>query len=93
MDDEILQLFKNAHKPGSNIPSTLLYNEGFMLRIILQEIKDKKIIHSDLSYQDNNVDWFSEALLPSPFLARTRGDKLSESWTHADGVVGKFHIG
>ena len=92
-NDEILQLLKNADQPGSNIPPTLLYNEGWMLRIILQEIKNKKIIHSDLSFQDNNVDWFSEALLPSPFKARTRGDKHSETWTHADGVVGKFNIG
>ena len=92
-NDELLQILKNADKLGSNIPPTLLYNEGWMLRFILQEIKNKKIIHSDLSFQDNDVDWFSEALLPSPFLARTRGDKLSETWTHADGVVGKFKIG
>ncbi len=40
-----------------------------------------------------NATWFSEALLPSAFLARYRGDKLAENWTHADGVVGHFLIG
>lgn len=93
MKNLILQILEKADKPDSNIPPTLLYNEGWMLRIILQQIKDKGIIHEDLLFPDNNIDWFSEALLPSPFFARTRGDSLSESWTHADGVVGKFEIG
>ncbi|MCH7876577.1 MAG: hypothetical protein IH965_14945 [Gemmatimonadetes bacterium] len=29
--------------------------------------------------------WYSEALLPSQFLKRFRGDPLAEGWTHADG--------
>ena len=37
--------------------------------------------------------WYSEALLPSAFLARFQGDPLAESWTHADGVIGHFEIG
>ena len=93
MKNEILRILEKADKPDSNIPPTLLYNEGWMLRIILQQIKEKGIIHNDLSFPDNNIDWFSEALLPSPFLARSRGDILYETMTHADGVVGKFNIG
>jgi len=34
--------------------------------------------------------WSSEALLPSTFLARSRGDRLAEGWTNADGCVGHF---
>lgn len=93
MKNEILQILEKADKPDTNIPPTLLYNEGWILRIVLQQIKEKRIIHEDLSFPDDNIDWFSEALLPSPFFARTRGDNLSESRTHADGVVGKFEIG
>lgn len=37
--------------------------------------------------------WFSEALLPSQFFARQRGDQLAEGWTHADGVIGHVVIG
>ena len=37
--------------------------------------------------------WYSEALLWPPFLARWRGDRLAETWTNADGVVGQFDIG
>ena len=92
MKNEILQILEKADKFDTNVPPTLLYNEGWILRIILLQIKEKRIVHQDLLFPDN-VDWFSEALLPSPFLARKRGDNLSESWTHADGVVGKFEIG
>jgi hypothetical protein len=37
--------------------------------------------------------WFSEALLPSAFLARSRGDSLAELWTHADATIGHFNVG
>lgn len=37
--------------------------------------------------------WYSEALLPSAFLAESRKDSHAESWTHADGVIGHFDIG
>lgn len=40
-----------------------------------------------------NATWFSEALLPSPFLPRFRGDPLAESRTHADGIIGHITIG
>ncbi len=93
MKNEILQILEKADKSDTNIPPTLLYNEGWMLRIILQQIKEKRIVHDDLTFPNNDIDWYSEALLPSPFLARTKGDNLSESYTHADGVLGKFKIG
>jgi hypothetical protein len=37
--------------------------------------------------------WFSEALLPSPFRPRHRGDTRAEARTHADGIVGHFSVG
>jgi len=37
--------------------------------------------------------WFSEALLYTPFAARSRGDRLAESVTHADGVIGHRSAG
>ena len=42
---------------------------------------------------DAGAKWFSEALLPSQFFARTRDDTLAEGWTHADGVIGHVAIG
>jgi len=40
-----------------------------------------------------DCQWHSEALLPSQFKPRHRGDKLAEAYTHADGVIGHFEMG
>ncbi len=98
----IIEILSNAHdKDLTNIQPTLLYNEGWMLRLVLDwlshsknheikcevlDIEEKAI---ELSIPDD-CKWFSEALLPSPFL---RGKAGREGYTHADGVVGKFCIG
>ena len=70
----------------------LQYNEGWLLRVVLDWFSRHKIPNHLLNFQVN-ARWFSEALLPLVFLARHRGDPLAENWTHADGVVGHFTIG
>lgn len=73
-------------------PPTLLYNEGWLLRLVLDWFSTHRDVNHPLAFSEN-AQWFSEALLPSAFLARYRGDLLAESWTHADGVIGHFLIG
>lgn len=73
-------------------PPTLLYNEGWMLRLVLDWFSTHNVPDHPLNFSEN-TRWFSEALLPSAFLARHKGDRLAESWTHADGVVGHFLVG
>lgn len=73
-------------------PATDLYNEGWMLRLVLDWFASRPGIEHDLAFTAEDR-WYSEALLPSAFLPRFRGDPLSESWTHADGVIGQFRIG
>ena len=71
-------------------PPTLLYNEGWLLRSVLNWLvnnKDNRVIKTMA-----NTHWYSEALLSSAFLPRKRGDTLAESYTHADGVIGHFII-
>lgn len=63
-----------------------------MLRLVLDWFSRNSAIEHELQFLPN-TSWYSEALLPSAFLARQRGDKLAESWTHADGVIGHFQIG
>ncbi|MCP4024014.1 MAG: hypothetical protein GY729_19385 [Desulfobacteraceae bacterium] len=63
-----------------------------MLRLILDWFSSNPDVEHNLSFATTDK-WYSEALLPSAFLARYRGDKLAESWTHADGVIGDFIIG
>lgn len=73
-------------------PATDLYNEGWMLRLVLDWFSRNRGVDHDLKFGESS-GWYSEALLPSAFLPRKRGDKLAESWTHADGVIGHFCIG
>jgi hypothetical protein len=73
------------------MPPTVLYNEGWMLRLVLDWLDRNRGGSHALSLMAG-ARWYSEALLPSRFLATSRGDKLAESHTHADGVTGHFSI-
>ena len=63
-----------------------------MLRLILDCFSTLDIQGHQLTIP-KGCRWYSEALLPSAFLPRSRSDLLAESWTHADGVIGQFNIG
>lgn len=86
----IYELIKEA-EANLNFSPTLLYNEGWMLRLVLQLLNNGEINCSKVPFP-NQFKWYSEVLLRSPFLPRHKGDTLAESHTHADGVVGKFNI-
>ena len=88
----ISELLAHAAQDDTAIPPTDLYNEGWMLRLVLDWFDRNRAVEHELRFHAS-ASWYSEALLPSAFLARKRGDKLAESWTHADGVIGHFQIG
>lgn len=92
ISERISAMLANCANAGRVIPPTDLYNEGWMLRLALDWLGENRDIPHDLAFAAGSA-WYSEALLPSAFLARYRGDKLAESWTHADGVIGHFSIG
>lgn len=73
------------------LPPTELYNEGWLLRLVLDWLDRQREIEHPLSFMPG-ARWYSEALLPSRFLPRTRGDRLAESFTHADGLIGHFDV-
>ena len=91
-----LELFHNLHttfdQETPNFPPTILYNEGWLLRLVVDWFSKSGFTNHPLSFPDDG-HWFSEARLPSAFLARFRGDPLAESHTNADGVIGHFTIG
>lgn len=90
--ERIAALLERCGGTEKNFPPTDLYNEGWMLRLVLDWLSCNPGIDHDLAFATTDK-WYSEALLPSAFLPRVRGDKLAESWTHADGVIGDFVIG
>jgi hypothetical protein len=88
----ILQMLQACETPEHHFPLTDLFNENWMLRIVLDWFATHGK-HYSLVPVLAGSRWYSEALLASAFLATFRGDPNSESYTHADGVIGHFNIG
>lgn len=88
----IHRLIDSAESELANFPLTLIFNEGWLLRLVLDWYSRHEIKGHPLQFQPG-ATWFSEALLPSPFRPRYRGDARAEARTHADGIVGHFSIG
>jgi hypothetical protein len=88
----IHRLIDSAESEPANFPPTLLYNEGWLLRLVIDWYSNHKLTDHPLLFQYRAI-WFSEALLPSPFRSRHRGDTRAEARTHADGIVGHISIG
>lgn len=85
------ELLGRCKSKASVLPPTELYNEGWMLRLILDWFDRNRDMPHFLAFLPN-ARWYSEALLPSHFPPQRRGDPLAESFTHADGVIGHFEI-
>jgi len=92
VNQRISELLSKAKDSDRVFPATDLYNEGWMLRLVIDWLSRNAQVEFDIHFTEGSR-WYSEALLPSAFLARRRGDNLAESWTHADGVIGQFLIG
>jgi len=85
-------LIESAESGSPRFPPTLVFNEGWMLRLILAWFSTHQVSGHPLNFEPG-ATWFSEALLPSPFLPRYRGDKRAEGRTHADGILGHISVG
>ena len=92
VNQRIAELLSKAKGPERVFPATDPYNEGWMLRLVIDWFSRNPQVDCDIQFLEGSR-WYSEALLPSQFLTRQRGDNLAESWAHADGVIGHFEIG
>ena len=94
LTDRIRAMLEACDRGGSPFPPTVLYNENWLLRLVLDWFAE----HPDSAASGHplapvlGASWFSEGLLPSAFLPRYKGDMLAESRTHADGVIGHLNI-
>jgi hypothetical protein len=73
------------------LPPTELFNEGWMLRLILDWAAHHPSSIEALRFGQGST-WYSEALLASRFKPRRRGDTSGEGFTHADAVIGHFQL-
>ena len=92
MIDQISKMLKLCDSENRVIPPTIVYNEGWMLRLILDWFSQAESANHPLSFAKGSR-WYSEILLPTPFQPRFRSDPLSENYTHADGAIGHFTVG
>lgn len=90
--DRVAALLEECDGDQPPFPPALLFNEGWLLRVVVDWFARHGGDRYPLSVLPG-ARWFSEAWLPSAFLPRHRGDPLAESRTHADGVIGHFGIG
>jgi hypothetical protein len=91
MLEAISRILGRCGSASSVLPPTVLFNEGWMLRLVLDWLDRNRQVEHPLSFRAG-ARWYSEALLPSRFLPQTRGDSRAESFTHPDGVVDHFTI-
>jgi hypothetical protein len=92
MLERIHALIDAVDREPRRFPPTLIYNEGWMLRLVLDWFQSHRLPDHVLHFQPE-ATWYSEALLPTPFRARYRSDPCAEARTHADGFVGHIAIG
>lgn len=90
--DSIKALLESSISESPRFPPTIIFNEGWLLRLVLNWFSSSRAPGHELTFQEGSI-WFSEALLLSAFFARKRGDKAAESRTHADGVIGHIAVG
>lgn len=90
--NRICAMLEYCETDSPQFPPTLLYNEGWLLRLVIDWFSRNDVPEHHLTFLKGSR-WYSEALLPSAFLPRSRGDPLGESWTHVDGAIGAFEIG
>lgn len=85
--DDIVDMLRALHTDNSCMPSTYLYNEGWMLRLILKAASDG-LLGDLIPACQTQARWSSEAKLFTPF-DQSRG-KAAEGPTNVDGIVGDF---
>lgn len=89
--DRIAYLLSALESDTPHFPPTILYEEGWLLRLILDWFAHNRMYEHPLRFLPD-ATWYSEGSLYSAFQATYRGDPLSETPTRADGVIGHFEI-
>ena len=95
MIKELMEIYNNSKlnegKPECIFAETLIFNEGWLLRGILEKGRRWKS-QSKIPFLPfpNGAKIYSEAQLYTPFKKRARNDKKGEGNTEVDGIVGNF---
>ncbi|MBA3534124.1 MAG: hypothetical protein H0T73_19560 [Ardenticatenales bacterium] len=88
----IAKIIESLNQPSPHLPPTTIYNEGWLLRLLLDWSQDHQPLPAPFAFA-KGASWFSEASLPTPFAASSKKDPLAEGRTKADGIIGHFQVG
>lgn len=88
----LIELISAFDRKMPHYRPSLVYNEGWLLRLVLHHASQLPYQPYPLSFQPGST-WFSEALLPTAFKPRFQSDFRGETRTNADGVIGHILIG
>ena len=80
------ELLSSTLSGKQHFPPTLIFEEGWMLRILLAAHQKGYSCFPFSALRD--ATWFSEGIIPTPFSATP----YAESGTHTDGIVGHLRI-
>jgi len=85
-----IEKIKALHKLAEKINPTIIYNEGWMVRLLVEESILTGIKVKDLDFSEMK-NWTSESKISSPFEgADLKKDGKNETKTQADIVLGDF---
>lgn len=86
----MLEKIKALNMLSENINPTIIYNEGWIVRLLVIESMLEKITIENIEFGKlANKKWSSEALIASPFVT-TKINR--EGYTHADIILGDFDV-
>ena len=91
MFSKITNMLRTCGSEDGVLPSTEVFNERWMLRLILDWFSRQPPSDHPLSFE-KDARWYSEIILPSPLLPAFEKDPNAEAHAHADGVIGHFSI-
>jgi len=88
----VAELIEKFDPKNPSFRPTEIYNEKWLLKAFMHQASQEDLPNTPFAFSDGAI-WFSEALLPTAFQARYRGDRLGETRTNADAVIGHILIG
>ncbi len=85
---ELVRIIDSIDNGLPNINPTIIYNEGWMIRLLVQQSIIEKTVISGIDFSQIS-HWTSEALISSPFI---KAPNYREGYTHADIALGDFSV-
>lgn len=89
--DRIQVMLRSCETASPLFPRSVLYNESWLLRLVLDWFSRNSVSGHPLSFPENGR-WFSDGLLPTPFVGPGRRPKVADPPCHVSGVIGHFDV-